>query len=90
MNTKTARNLGIRLDPQTSERLDRFETVTGVPAATLGRNAIQAALDYFATNGYLSFPLTVIPKSDYQPPSPELNARPANTKYEPKPRTRKT
>lgn len=58
--TKEPRNLGIRLDPELTERLERFEKRTGVTAVTLGRNALAAALDYFESRGKITFPLHVI------------------------------
>lgn len=57
------RNLGIRLDAPLSARLEHFEQSTGVGAATLGRNALIAALDYFDQHGSISFPLRLIEAS---------------------------
>lgn len=62
MNTEP-RNLGVRLDPALTERLKRFEKRTGVNGATLGRNAIEAALNWFDRHGTIMFPLHVVDDS---------------------------
>lgn len=61
--TPQNRNLGIRLDAPLSARLEQFEERTGVGAATLGRNALIAALNYFENHGSISFPLLIIEAS---------------------------
>lgn len=61
--TPQNRNLGIRLDAPLSARLEHFEERTGVGAATLGRNALIAALNYFEAYGSISFPLLIIEAS---------------------------
>ena len=57
---KKPRNLGVRLDPALTERLARIEQKTGVNGATIARNAIEAALNYFDKHGKLIFPLHIV------------------------------
>lgn len=59
------RNLGIRLDTELSARLERFEKRTGVGGVTLGRNAIEAALDYFEKHHKITFPLALVTTDDF-------------------------
>lgn len=58
-----SRNLGIRLDGPLSARLNHFENETGIEGTTLGRQLLDAALEYYERNGAITFPLAVIPKS---------------------------
>lgn len=60
MTPKTARQLGIRLDPEQSQRVAAFEAQTGVEGVTLFRNAGLAALTYFEDHKEISFPLRII------------------------------
>lgn len=84
MSTKTARQLGIRLDPEQSKRVTDFEAQTGVEGVTLFRNAGLAALTYFEEHKEIRFPLRIISigkATDYrsiQPPATSiLNQTPA-------------
>ncbi len=57
---KNGRNLGIRLDQETTERLEAFERDTKVDAVTLARAALIAALDTYTLTGLLTLPLQVV------------------------------
>lgn len=86
MSAKTARNLGIRLDSILAARLERFEERTGVEGTTLGRKAIEAALDYFEINGQITFPLELVQPpsakiSDFAPKTQGLKAAEEPSKY---------
>jgi hypothetical protein len=56
---KNARNLGLRLDQITADRLSSFENTTKIEGVTLARAALEAALDAFQSTGKISFPLTL-------------------------------
>jgi hypothetical protein len=56
---KNARNLGLRLDQITADRLSSFEDATKIEGVTLARAALEAALDAFQSTGKISFPLTI-------------------------------
>lgn len=54
---KNARNLGLRLDQQTTDRLTAFENATKIEGVTLARAALEAALDAYQSTGKIAFPL---------------------------------
>lgn len=58
--------IGVRIDEDLAERLDLFESKTGIPPSMLARSALQAALDSFETEGHISFPLTMIPQEEWE------------------------
>lgn len=59
MKTKT---LSVRMEESILARVDRFEKKTGIERASLVRNAIQACLDFEEHNGFIQFPVEIIPK----------------------------
>jgi hypothetical protein len=61
---KNARNLGLRLDQTTTDRLAAFESATKIEGVTLARAALEAALDAFQTTGKIAFPLRMEIASD--------------------------
>lgn len=54
---KNARNLGLRLDQQTTDRLTAFESATKIEGVTLARAALEAALEAYHRTGQIAFPL---------------------------------
>jgi hypothetical protein len=54
---KNARNLGLRLDQATTDRLNAFETATKIEGVTLARAALEAALEAYHSTGRIAFPL---------------------------------
>ena len=60
MSKPNERNLGVRLDAETTARLSKFEQTTGVEGTTLARNCILAGLNYFEENGSITFPVEIV------------------------------
>ena len=63
MNTpQEPRQLGVRLDLRTTQRVATLEKETGIDAVTVIKRALDAALDYFDVHGFIVFPLLMTPK----------------------------
>jgi hypothetical protein len=63
--SETARNLATRLKSPLKDKVANFEATTGVEGTTLVTNLLEAAMDYFAEHGSITFPLVVVPKSQW-------------------------
>jgi predicted DNA-binding protein len=59
MKSKT---LSVRVESELVARIEKFEALTGVDKALLVRSAIGAVLDFQEANGFISFPIEVVPK----------------------------
>lgn len=58
MKTET---LSIRVESDLIARMQQFEASTGVEKATLLRAAVSAVLAFYEANGFISFPIEVVP-----------------------------
>ncbi len=67
---KNARNLGLRLDQTTTDRLNAFETATKIEGVTLARAALEAALEAYHSTGRIAFPLRMEIAAD----DPDINS----------------
>lgn len=75
---KNARILGIRLDQEDSDRLERFEKETTLEGVSLARAALKAALSYYEEHGKISLPLHMSPIGS-KPSAPSVKAGPKST-----------
>lgn len=58
MKTET---LSIRVESDLIARMKQFESRTGVEKATLVRAAVSAVLDFHEANGFITFPIEIVP-----------------------------
>jgi hypothetical protein len=78
MSKKNARILGLRLDQEDTDRLERFEKETTLEGVSLARAALKAALSYYEQNGEISLPLHISPIGS-KPSAPSVKAGPKAT-----------
>lgn len=58
--------VGVRIDETLKERLDIFESFTGIPPAQLARSSLEAALDFFEQKRSITFPLVCMSQDDFE------------------------
>ena len=78
MSKKNARILGLRLDQEDTDRLERFEKETTLEGVSLARAALKAALTYYEEHGKISLPLNISPVGS-KPSAPSVKAGPKST-----------